>query len=138
MTDQSEETYAIRQPEKSLGDLVGDLTSEFSDLVSTHMDLAKAEIRQDVRDGTKIGAMFGVAAIAGLLALIMISAAAALALAEVIALGWAFLIVGAVWIVIAAAGSLLGKQQADAMDPGPQQTAQEIRKDKQWLKTQTN
>ena len=135
MTD---ERYPLEEPDKSLGDLIGDLTSEFSSLVSTHVDLAKAEIKQDVRDAGKAGGMFGAAGVAALLALILLSSAAAWGLAEVMAAGWAFLIVGALWALVAAMLAFGGKKQIDDMDPGPQQTLEELKEDKQWLKNQTN
>lgn len=134
----SDERYPIEHPEKSLGDLVGDLTSEFSTLVSTHIDLAKAEIKQDVREAGRAGGMFGGAGVAALLALIMLSTAAAWGLAETMAAGWAFLIVGVIWGVVAAALAMSGKKQVDEMNPGPKETMQEIKEDRQWIKNQTN
>lgn len=134
----SDDRYPIEHPEKSLGDLVGDLTSEFSTLVSTHIDLAKAEIKQDVREAGRAGAMFGGAGFAALLALIMLSTAAAWGLAGTMATGWAFLIVGAIWGLVAAALAMSGKKQVDEMNPGPTKTMQEIKEDRQWIKSQTN
>lgn len=70
----------------------------------------------------------------GLVALIMLSAAAGWGLSEVMAPGWAFLLVGAVWTV---AGGVLGERPAqdagdrsraeadDARDPGGQQVAED-------------
>ncbi len=133
MTD---ERYRIEQPEKSVGDLVGELTTEISQLVNSHVELAKAEIRQDARDAAKAGGMFGSAGIATLVALLMLSAAAAWGLAEVMEPGWAFLVVGAVWAIVAAALALTGKKELDEMNPGPRKTMQEIEEDRKWLKTQ--
>ena len=130
--------YPLQEPDKSLGDLIGELTSEFSALVSTHIDLAKVEIKQDVKAAGKAGVMFGGAGVAALLALIMVSSAAAWGLAEFMAVGWAFLIVGAVWAIATAVLAMSGKKQVDDMDPGPQQTIQEIKEDQQWIKNQTN
>ena len=134
----SDERFPIKEPEKSLGDLIGDLTSEFSTLVTTHIDLAKAELKQDVREAGRAGGLFGGAGVAGLLALIMLSSAAAWGLAEAMAAGWAFLIIGAAWGLIAAGLAVSGKKQVDQMDPGPTQTMHELQEDKQWLKTKTS
>lgn len=136
--DGNERTYEIRDPEKSLGDLVGEMASEFSALVSSHVELAKTEIRQDFRQATRAGAMVGAAAVGALLALFLLSMAAAWGLAEVMAPGWAFLIVGAVWAVVAGALGFAGKKRLDTMEPGPRATADELREDKQWLKTQNS
>lgn len=134
MTD---ERYPIEQPDKSVGDLVGQLSTEFSALISTHVDLAKAEIRRDAKDAGKAGGMFGGAGAAALIALLMLSSAAAWGLAELVEPGWAFLIVGAVWGVVAAVLAFTGKRELDEMNPGPQQTMNELQEDKQWLKQQT-
>ena len=134
----TEERYPIEHPEKSLGDLVGDLASEVSVLVSSHIVLAKVEIKQDVRDMSKAGGMFGAAGGAALLALIMVSSAAAWGLAETMSPGWAFLIIGALWGVIAAVLAMSGKKQLDHMEPGPNETMHEIKEDQQWLKNQIN
>ncbi len=140
MTDEryrvEEPEYRIEQPDKSLGDLVSELTSEFSDLVTSHVALAKAEIKQDARDAGKAGGMFGGAGMAALIALLMLSAAAAWGLAEVMEPGWAFLIVGVLWAIVAAILALSGKKELDHMDPGPRKTMEEIKEDQQWLKTQ--
>jgi uncharacterized membrane protein YqjE len=131
MTD---ERYRIEHPEKSLGDLIGELTTEISQLVTSHVELAKAEIRQDAREAARAGGMLGGAGISGLVALLMLSAAAAWGLAEVIAPGWAFLVVGAFWAVGTAVLGLTGKKELDEMRPGPQHTMEEIKEDQQWLK----
>lgn len=133
----SEERYPIEQPDKSVGDLVGELSTEFSALISSHVELAKAEIRSDAKDAGMAGGMFGGAGAAALIALLLLSSAAAWGLAEVMEPGWAFLIVGALWTVIAAVLALTGKRKLDDLNPGPQQTMNELKEDKQWLKQQT-
>lgn len=134
----SDERYPLHDPDQSLGDLVGDLTTEFSQLVTSHIDLAKAEIKQDVREAGRAGGMFGGAGASALVAVLMLSAAAAWGLAEVMEPGWAFLIVGAVWAIAAAVLAMAGKKQVENMQPGPTETVEEIKEDKEWLKNQTN
>jgi uncharacterized membrane protein YqjE len=116
--------------DKSLGELVSDLATELSTHVQTHLDLARAEIREDVRTATKVGVLASGAGVAAFVAVLLLSLAAAWGLAEVIAPGWAFLVVGAVWAAAAGALALLGKQRADALEPGPRQTVEEIKEDK--------
>ena len=82
--------------------------------------------------------MFGVAAVSALLALIMLSAAAAWGLAEVMAPGWAFLIVGAIWAVVAGFSALMGRKTVAEMEPGPARRCEEIKEDKEWIKTQSS
>lgn len=127
--------YPIEQPEKSLGDLVGDLTSEFSQLVQDHIELAKHEIKNDAKQAGRAGGALAGAAVVGLVALVALSMAAGWGLAEVMAPGWAFLIVGVVWAILAAVLALAGKKQIDRMEPGPQQTMDQLQEDRQWIET---
>lgn len=134
----NEERFPIEQPERSLGELVGDLTSEFSTLVSTHIELAKAELTQEVKSAGKVSGMLAAAAVGAVLALATLSAALGWGLAETMAPGWAFLIVGLLWAVVASALALAGKQRVQRMDRALGETMTEIKEDQRWLKTQTN
>lgn len=136
MTERSD--YELAEPDKSLGDLIARLTTDMGDLVTAHIDLAKTEIKEEVADAGKSAGMLGAGAIAGLVAVFMLSAAAAWGLAEIIATGFAFLIVGVVWAAIAAALAMTGKNKFENLDPVPRQTQEELQEDKQWLKTQAN
>jgi uncharacterized membrane protein YqjE len=133
MSDQVD--HRLHQPDKSLGDLVGDLTEELSHLLEDHMELAKRELRSEARQAARSGGAFGAAAVAGLLALITLSLAVGWALAEVMAPGWAFLIVGGAWAVVAIALALAGKQRLQQFDPAPRQTIDELKEDQEWLTT---
>lgn len=134
----SEERFPIDEPERSLGELVGDLTSEFSTLVSTHIELAKAELTLELKAAGKASAMFAAAGVGGVLALASLSAALGWGLAETMAPGWAFLIVGLLWAAVAGVLALSGKQRLRALDDALGETRTEIKEDQRWLKTQTN
>ncbi len=130
--------YELRDPEKSLGDLVTDLTSETGDLITAHIDLAKTEIKQDIADAGKGAGMLGAGAIAALVAVFMLSAAAAWGLAELMTPALAFLIVGVIWAAVALGLAITGSNRLGDVDPMPRQTQIEIQEDKQWLKNQAN
>jgi len=132
------EPYELREPDRSLGELIGDLTSELSDLIRTHIDLARTEIREDARQGLQALAFLAIGALAGLIALLMLSMAAAWGLAETMDEGWAYLIVGAVWAIAAAALMIAGRRRIETMEPGPRATAHELKEDQRWLKSQTS
>lgn len=135
MTD---ERYPIDEPDKSLGELVGELTGELSTLISTHVELAKAELRQDAKQVGRASAMLAVGVVGVLLAVAMLSAALGWALAETMAPGWAFLIVGLLWAVVAGGLLLAGKKRVAAMDRALDETMHEIKEDQRWLRTQTS
>jgi hypothetical protein len=124
------------QSDKSLGELVSQLSSDFSELVSTQLELAKTEVKEEVtRAGRGAGMLTG-GGLAAYLAVALLSFAAAWGLAEAMPTGFAFLIVGLVWVAVAAALVLSGRNELRAVHPVPEQTKQTIKEDVQWAKQQ--
>jgi uncharacterized ion transporter superfamily protein YfcC len=106
------------QPEQSLGALFADASRDLSKLVHDEIELAKAEIRRDVKNGATGGAMFGAAAFVVVLAVILLSIAAAYGLVALgLHPGWAFLIVAAVYLVVAVVLALVGKKAVSKVGP---------------------
>src|SRR4051794_37861985 len=88
--------------DRSLGELFGEFTSDISTLMRKEVELARIELKEEVSKGAKAGGMLGATALTGYMALLMLSFAAAWGLAEVMAPGWAFLIVGVIYGIVAA------------------------------------
>lgn len=122
--------------ERSIGDLLSSLTSDVSNLMSTQMQLAVTEIKDEVRQTSKAATFFGAGAMAGYLALILVAFAAAFGLAEVMATGWAFLIVGVVFAAVAFVLYQQGRKVIEDTDVVPPQTVESLKEDVQWLKQQ--
>ena len=89
--------------ERSIGELMGDVTRDLTVLLRQEVDLAKAELRESASQAGKGVGMLAGAGVAGLLALMFISVAAWWALGTVIGNGWSGLVVAVVWAVVAAA-----------------------------------
>ena len=100
-----------KEPDKSLGDLFGDLSHEFSELVRAQTELAKSEIRMQADKAKRAAGAFGGAAVAAYMALILLSFAAAWGLSEVMPEGVAFLIVGLIYAAVAAVMYLRGRER---------------------------
>lgn len=121
-----------------MGDLVSRLTGEFGDLVSTHIELAKVEIKDEATKAGKGAGLVGAGALAGWMAALLLSLAAAWGLAEALDNIWlGLLIVGLVWAVVAASLAVVGRNRLREVT-GPEATQRELEKDKQWLNEQTN
>ena len=104
--------------EDTLGALLVTATRDLSTLVRSEVELAKTEIRADVKNGVMGGAMFGAAAFLGVLALVLLSIAAAYGLvAAGLHPGWAFLIVAVVYLVLAGVLALVGKKSVGKVGP---------------------
>ena len=122
--------------DQSLGELFGRVTSDLSALVRQEMQLAKVEIRQEVRTAGKAGGLLGGGAFAGYVALLFISVAIALLLGLVMPNWLAFLIVGALYGIGAAVLLSKGRKEMANVDPVPHQTVETLKEDVQWAKTQ--
>jgi uncharacterized membrane protein YqjE len=130
--------YPLEEPQRSLGDLVSDLTSDLGDMVQAHVELAKTEMREEASKAGKAAGLLAVAGVTALLALIILSMAAAWALAEAFESVWlGFLVVGLVWTVVAAVLAMVGRQRLSDVR-GPRETQQTLSEDKQWLREQTH
>jgi uncharacterized membrane protein YqjE len=124
--------------DRSIGKLVGEAASEFSGLVRKEIELAKLEMREEVSVATASGKFFGIGALCAYLAVFMLSLAAAWGLAEVMAVGWAFLIVGVVYAVAAAVMLVIGRERMREFQAVPEETVETLKEDVQWLKAQRN
>jgi hypothetical protein len=121
--------------EPSLGELFGRVTGDLSTLVRQEIQLAKVEITQEVRTAGKAGGLLGGSALTGYLALLFVSVALALGLAELVPAWVAFLIVGALYGIAAAVLMSKGRQELEHVDPVPQQTVETLKEDVQWAKS---
>ncbi|HEV2766559.1 MAG TPA: phage holin family protein [Acidimicrobiales bacterium] len=122
--------------EEPVGELFAQLGHQVGELVGKEMQLARSELREELRKGVKATASLSAAAIVGLVAVVFLSSAAAWGLAEVMAPGLAFLIVGAVQVAVAAVLFLTGRRQAAEVDPVPHQTVETLKEDARWAKSQ--
>ena len=121
--------------DRSVGQLLGDVTRELQALVRKELELARAETKEELQRAGAAGKRFGVAALAGYLAVVMLSFAAAWALTAVMPTGWAFFAVGVVLGVVAGAMALQGRRRLREFRPVPQETAETLKEDVQWLKS---
>ena len=116
--------------DRSIGQLIGDLSEQLSRLVRDEIRLATSELQQK---GKRFGTGAGLAGAAGFLALLGVAtlvAAAVLGLATVMA-GWAAaLVVAAALFVIAAVAGLLGKNRIQqATPPVPEEAVARVQQD---------
>ncbi|MBI2710566.1 MAG: phage holin family protein [Actinobacteria bacterium] len=121
--------------DRSLGELVSSLLDDTRTLVQQEIQLAKVEIKDEVRKASKGGGLVGAGAFAGSMAILLISFAAAWGLAAVMPDGLAFLIVGLIWGIAAAVLAMQGKKKLQAVH-GPEQTKATLQEDVQWAKNQ--
>jgi hypothetical protein len=123
--------------ETSIGDLIGNISNDLSQLFRQEVELAKAELKQEAGKAGKAAGMLGGAGFAGYLAVVLLSFALVFALANIMDAGWAALIVAVIWGVIGAVLYTTGRKQLKDVDPVPHRTVDTIKEDAQWLKNPT-
>ncbi|MCU1343783.1 MAG: hypothetical protein JWL70_49 [Acidimicrobiia bacterium] len=121
---------------RSVGELFKEFTTDISTLMRKEIELARIELKDEVAKGARAGGMLGATALAGYMALLMASFAAAWGLAEVMPTGWAFLIVAVVYGIVAAVLYSRGRRELRQMQLKPEQTIQTLKEDVQWAKQQ--
>ena len=98
------------QPDKSLGDLFGDLTQEFSELVRAQTELAKTEIRTQADKAKQAAGAFGGAAVAAYM----------------------------VYAAIAGFMFLRGRERAREFSIVPEETVESVKEDVKWAQQKIN
>lgn len=122
--------------EPSLGELFGELSRGFSQLMRQEVELAKTELREEAGKAAKAAGRLTGAAITGHMCLLIASLAAAWALGEIIPVAVGLLIVAVVHGIVAAVLYSQGRQQAADIDPVPDETIDTLKEDARWARAQ--
>jgi hypothetical protein len=125
-TETARSDGSARPSQMSVGDLVGEVSRDMSQLVRKEMQLAREELRQEAKETGQAAGAFGGAGFAGYMVLLFASIALWWALTTVMHQGWAALVVAGIWAVVAAILVVVGRDRARRIH-GPQQTAETMR-----------
>jgi hypothetical protein len=124
--------------ERSVPELLKQLSQETSTLVKMELDLAKAEMTQKGKQAGLGAGFVGGGALLGLGAFGAFTAFLILLLGTAMENWIAALIVTVVYGAIAAFLALRGKKELqEAGPPAPEQTVETLKEDVEWAKTQT-
>jgi uncharacterized membrane protein YqjE len=120
--------------EQSIGSLVSLAVSDVSQLIKCELDLAKLELKADVRRVGIAGALLGMAAFVGCLVLVLLCFAFAWGLVALGIWPWAaFLIVAGTCVVLAGLAVLIGALKFRGLS-GLRRTRQTVQQDLTLLK----
>ncbi len=123
--------------ERSIGELVKDLSSQTSTLVRKEIELARAEIQEKGKVAGKGVGMLAGAAVFGLLAMGALTAALIALLDKAMATWVAALIVMALWAVVALVLAKAGQKSLQQATPPAPQTVETVKEDIPWAKNPT-
>jgi hypothetical protein len=123
--------------DRSLGELLKQLSEQTTRLVHQELELAKAELTQKGKEAGAGAGMFGGAGALGLAALGALTACFILALNAVMPAWLAALIVAVVYGIVAFVLVKQGQAKLkQATPPVPEQTIETVKEDVEWAKTQ--
>ena len=123
--------------ERSIGELVKELSAQTSTLVRQEIELARAELQQQGKTAGKGAGLMGGAGVAGLLALGALTAALIALLDKAMATWVAALIVTALWAIVALVLAKSGQRSFQRATPPAPQTVETVKEDIQWAKNPT-
>ncbi|MBG0739062.1 phage holin family protein [Paeniglutamicibacter antarcticus] len=104
-----------RAASTSLGELLGEVSSDISTLMRQEVELAKAELRESATRAGKGAGMLAGASEAARFCLLFLSVALWAALAIPLGAGWSAVIVAVIWAIIATILGLVGKRELSAI-----------------------
>lgn len=122
--------------DRSLGDIVSDVSNDLSTLIKQEMELAKVEMKQEVSKAGKGAGLLGGAGVAGYFVLLFLSFSFLFLLDNWLPIEAAALITTGVWAVIAAVLALTGRKALKESNPQLPKTQQTLKEDAQWAKAQ--
>lgn len=126
---------------ENLTSLVGRLGEDVMTLVDTKISLLKIEVKEDVSAYARNGALTLAGALVALLGFLLLNVAVAFFVSKIFTfaderLNYAcgFLLTGVFYLVVGGIIVLVMKNKLAAQNPMPEQSIEEIKRDKQWLK----
>jgi hypothetical protein len=125
-----EAAFAEQRPDvgaASVGELISDVSRDFSTLMRQELELAKAELKEEATKTGAAAGMLGGAGLAGYMVLLFLSIALWWGLSNVMDQGWAALIVAAVWAVIGGVLYAVGRGRMRQVHPKPERTVETVK-----------
>ena len=126
-------TSQVKDSAASVGDLLGNVTRDLSQLMRQEVELAKAELRDSARSAGKGVGLMGGATYAAGTAVLFVSIAAWWAFGDIVGLGWSALVVAVVWAIVAIAMYAAGRKAIANVDGTPE-TIETLKKIPETLK----
>jgi hypothetical protein len=103
---------AAEVTQRSLGELMRQVTEDLSTLLRKEVELAKAEVREEGKKAGKAAGFYGGAGFGGYMIALFLSLALWAGLSNVMDPGWAAVIVAIIWAIIAAVLYSMGRSNA--------------------------
>jgi hypothetical protein len=126
----------VSPDDKSVSELISDMTSQLSTLLHKEVEMAVAELRDEAKQAAKAGGMLGAGAFAGYLAAVLAAFGLAWWFDRKLPRWVAFFLVAGLHGAAAAALLKRGAEEMKQVDPVPQQTIDSLKDNVEWVKAQ--
>jgi uncharacterized membrane protein YqjE len=124
--------------DRSLGQIVSDVSNDFATLMKQEVELAKVELKQELTKVGKGAGMLGGAGLSGWFVLLFLSLALVFLLDNWLLVEVAALLTALLWAVVAAVLAAVGRKKLKEANPELPKTQQSLKEDAQWARAQTN
>lgn len=124
-------------PRESFGELLGDLANNSAALVRDEIELARQEMAEKVSELRSGITTAAIGLVIGLVAVLTLTAAAVIGLAQLADPGYSALIIGAALAIIGGVTASAGLGQIKRTRLKPRQTIETLEENKEWLKELT-
>ena len=127
---------------KSIGEVIHDLKVEGKEFLQTRVEMLKTEMKEKVSAWKTAVPMFAVAAVMAATAWLVLTACLVTLVAQAfVPSRWAYalatLIVGAVYLAVAAVAAWLGVSEVRRNSLRPERTLRMLKQDQAWLQNET-
>ena len=121
--------------DRSVGELLKELSTETATLVRKEMELARSELQEQGKRAGMGAGLLGGAGVVALLALGSLTATVIALLDKAMDTWLAALIVTVIWGIVAAVLALQGRNKLQEATPPAPQTVETVKEDVRWAKT---
>lgn len=97
--------------ERSIGELMGDVSRDLTTLLRQELELAKAELRESATQAGRAAGLLSSAGVAAVLALLFGSIALWWGLGLLIGNVWSAIVVAVLWAIVAAVFAMIGRRE---------------------------
>ena len=121
---------------KSVVAAIKELKEDTANFLQTRYQMLLAELKQKLAAVKLALPLFAVAAVFALLSLFVLTGALVFVIGQAIGIGWALLIVGVLYLIIAGACAWIGLNELTSEGVAPKRTLEVLKQDQVWLQTE--
>ena len=121
---------------KSVVAAIKELKEDTANFLQTRYQMLLAELKQKLAAVKLALPLFAVAAVFALLSLFVLTGALVFVVGQAIGIGWALLVIGVLYLIIAGACAWIGINELSNAGVAPKRTLEVLKQDQVWLQSE--